>query len=247
MPFGPEMRIQIPAGEVILGSIDEAELETLPPIDDVPEVTRFVTEHFMEEARTFRTPKKEYFHELKDAPVRKDDGGTNWFMRFRHEVEGEMIEEIAGFTGYRNKRTDESDVTSADTRIVVMQPHLLGLGGDGELGVGGAAAMARTIFALEHDNVDILRANVDLNNKASYKTVRRMGYTCVWHFQAYPDPARHKVELHNPHSRLALPESTLPYWEDDMSHGEHDLSWAAPRMRAVRALEFARDHVRFTA
>lgn len=240
MPFGPEMRVTIPAGEVVLGPIDEDQLDTLPSIDDVPEVTRYVTQHFIEQARTFKGDKS-YFRELRDAPENPDDRGKNWFIRLQREMNGETLDEVVGFTGYRNRQADESGITSVDTRMVLMQPHLLGKG------IGGAAGMARTFYALEHDGIDILRANVDLNNEASYKLVRRLGYTCIYHFETPPDPARHKVELHNPHSALILPRQTAPYREDDMNHGEHDLSWTAPRLRAVRTLEIARNSIRFTA
>ena len=222
MAFGLEMEVERPETQygparspITLAAFSRSDLSQFPPIDSEQSapVRKYVTQDFIREARTFQDKiptEHDYFNELKN------DANATWWGMW-------IGDRLVGFTGYRAIETSpDTGIISAKSRMVIMNADYF------RQGIGRAAGLGRLQFAIEHDEIDTLTANVDVANVDSYNLIEGEGYACKGDVVVkQEDPPRHQMQLWRPDIAIELRGEPQPI------HGD---SWAQADDREVRAM-----------
>lgn len=223
MAFGPHMEVQRAQGSpIILDAIAQEDWRQVPSIHSrgSEPIRQYVTQKFIEEASTLKTPGLAYHHELEDT-----EDSTQWGIYAKRRKLSRYA--LIGFTGIGGMENHPSLGRLGHSRMVIMNADFLGQG------IGNAAAAARTYHGLHRngDNLDRIHSRVDIRNTASYRVVYNQGYRCFAHTGAEePDWERHLLEL--PHPKL--PFEILPA----LRHPED--TWQEARLQTRNVLEHAR-------
>lgn len=230
MAFGPHMEIRRPnASPIVLDAIAPKDWRKVPSIysPESEPIRRYVTQKFIEEAATLKTPGLEYHHQLEDA-----EDSTFWGIYAKPRRLGRYM--LIGFTGYSGIQDDPGLGRIAHSRMVLMNADFQ------RQRIGTAAGLARTYYGLHPNGDDLsrIRSRVDIRNSASYSTVYNEGYNCFTHTPPKgpeePDWERHLLELRR--FDVSLQAEPQPFHPGD--------SWENAQRRLGRALLRAEHAVR---
>ena len=191
--------------EIVLGSIDRADLDDLPASDIIKDAIPFVSPRFRANLLDFRQG-GDHFAKLRDG-----EDGLHWGIF----VENKLI----GITGL-----DElDDADGPESYSAILDPQSQGKG------YGVYAALARTYHGFAVASIERIRSSIDARNPASLRCVEKLGYVCLEHVATYGYD-RHQLVAYHP-SRLIREEdiARVPLHQGSWQTAQSDSAAAIER------------------